>query len=208
MAKAKRRTRTATKSKASADALNAADPGQSGESTKDSETSRDAFASDSTGFGTGLVEELQQRCESLRAWHEQSIKAFENRETKISNVTKQLAEGRIQLEAERRKFAAECEALADRVQSCEIREAGLEQQVKDLDTQTEKLERARGEVEDMREQLKQLRSELDGEWASLTRIRRAQESLADALDADRTRLNSETFVLKPTRGKPAAKKAA
>lgn len=45
--------------------------------------------------------------------------------------------------------------------------------------------------------MKKLRSELDEEWASLTRIRRAQEALADALDADRERIASQTLSIQP-----------
>ncbi|MEM8738512.1 MAG: hypothetical protein AAGG38_08560 [Planctomycetota bacterium] len=85
----------------------------------------------------------------------------------------------------------------------------LRQTQQGLDRQQAELAQARAALEDQtraeRDQLAALRVELDGEWDQLRGLRRAQEKLGQALDAERKRQNRHAFKLGP---EPNQKQAA
>ena len=61
-----------------------------------------------------------------------------------------------------------------------------------LASEVTRVEDQQARVELDRTELKNMRADLDGEWTSLCRIRRANEKLASELDAERDRLNQAT----------------
>lgn len=108
----------------------------------------------------------------------------------------------------------QCESLRTWHQSATAqlvaRETQLDQFAKTLGTQqkhqTQEAQRlidAQAQLEAGRQQITQLRAELDEEWASVRSLRKAQEKLGRELDAERTRINRDTFKFSKTVSKAA-----
>jgi len=135
-----------------------------------------------------LLDELQQRCESLRQWQRQ---ANEDVQSKLSQILKREAEldeaGR-EMEHDRTHLDLDRDALKRAQLMFEKEKGQLEQTQQALEADRLQLERSHAELNDQKQELVDLRGEMDTEWASLARVRRAHESLAAALDADRTRV--------------------
>ena len=105
--------------------------------------------------GHELLQEMEQRCESLRQWHADVNAELNSRREKLADYAQTLEDQRLALEAEREKLTAEQNDLAaDREQLLELRAdlddewAGLrklrqtyEKVGKELDTERQRINR-------------------------------------------------------------------
>ncbi len=135
-----------------------------------------------------LLDELQQRCESLRQWQRQTNEGLQARLAEVNRLEHDLDQAHEQAQRDRAKIDLDRDAIKRTRLLLDKEKAQAEQTQEALESHRHRLERAEDEISEQRQALQDLRSEMDGEWASLARTRRAQESLAAALDADRTRV--------------------
>jgi len=150
-----------------------------------------------------LLDELQQRCESLRQWQRQANEDVRSRLARIQQRESELDETARQVEHERTRLDLDLDAFKRARLILDKEKAQVEQTQQALEAERQHLQRSRTELNDQKQELQDLRSEMDAEWASLARIRRAQESLAAALDADRARVRDPRLADSP--GEPGIK---
>jgi hypothetical protein len=141
-----------------------------------------------------LLDELQQRCESLRQWQRQANEDVQARLARIKEREAELDEAARLTEHDRTHLDLDLDALKRARLIFDKEKAQAEQTQQALEAERLRQERTRAEQNDQRQELQALRSELDAEWASLARVRRAQESLAAALDADRIRIQEQRLA--------------
>lgn len=137
---------------------------------------------------TTLLDEVQQRCEKLRQWQRDAQESLQARAVEVERREREVDEIQQQVEIGRTHLELDQDALKRARLMLDKERAQNEQSQQAIETERARLERARAELNDQKQELADMRSELDAEWASLARVRRAQESLAAALDADRTRI--------------------
>jgi chromosome segregation ATPase len=135
-----------------------------------------------------LLDELQQRCESLRHWQRQANEDVQGRLAAIADRECELEESARRVEHERTHLDLDLDALKRAQVMFEKEKSQVEQTQQALEVERQHLERSRAELNDQKQELQELRCELDAEWASVARVRRAHESLAAALEADRERV--------------------
>ncbi len=135
-----------------------------------------------------LLDELQQRCESLRHWQRQANEDVQARLEKIEQRERELDENARQAEHDRTHLDLDLDAMKRARLMFDKEKAQAEQTQQAQEAERLRLERARAELNDQKQELQNLRSEMDAEWSSMARIRRAHESLAAALDTDRERV--------------------
>lgn len=135
-----------------------------------------------------LLDEVQQRCESLRDWQREAQASLQERARVIERREKEIDETQKQVEIGRSRLELDQDAQKRARLMLDKERAQHEQSMQALEAERIRLERARGELNDQKQELQSMREEMDTEWASLARIRRAQESLAAAMDNERTRM--------------------
>ncbi len=145
-----------------------------------------------------LLDELQQRCESLRQWQRQANDDVQSRLAGIAVRERELDESAKLIDHDRTHLDLDMDALKRAQVMFEKEKATVEQTQQALETERLHLERARGEVDDQKQELLDLHGEMDTEWSSLARVRRAHESLAAALDADRARVQELRLADSPS----------
>lgn len=142
--------------------------------------------------GGKLIEDLQRQFDSLRTWQTAESGKLKQRERKLDEQTQELDEIRTGLEAD---LVAQNEARRTLQQARETLKTDRQQftaQQEKLAAEVTRVEDLQARVELDRTELKAMRADLDGEWTSLCRIRRANEKLASELDAERERLQQTT----------------
>ncbi len=138
--------------------------------------------------GVKLIENLQHQCESLRAWQTGEAAKLQQRAQQLDAQSQELEEIRTGLEADE---VAQNEARRTLQEARETlgqeRQAFTAQQQKQI-AESARLNDLKTRVEQEQAELTTLRAELDSEWTNISRIRRANEKLADELDTERSRL--------------------
>ncbi len=145
-----------------------------------------------------IVADLQQRCEKLRDWHieaedrlRQDRQQLEQREQEV--------DGRHEANDQRsRELDGRDEALNRREQELNDRQSQLDERGRETEAHEQRVQRLEAELRDQQAELKRMRGELDEEWTSVNRVRRAQEGLVEALEADRQRVNELRYKVGPT----------
>ena len=122
---------------------------------------------EATTDGAALLADLEQRCVSLRAWHQQASATLESREAFLDTQGEQLA----------------------------AQQATLNKTNTQLNEELEQLRLAQAQIEAEHTELAEMRRELDAEWSALRNMRDAQAKLGRELDAERQRLNRRAFKL-------------
>ncbi len=117
--------------------------------------------------GAALLADLEQRCASLRTWHQQASTTLTAREAQLNDQVEQLAAQQIALKKTHQQLNDEIQQLAA----------------------------AREQVEADRSDLVEMRRDLETEWTALRNLRDAQATLGQELDAERQRLNRRAFKL-------------
>ena len=138
--------------------------------------------------GGQLIADLQRQFDSLRTWQTAEASKLQQREDQLEAQNKELDDIRTGLEAD---LVAQNEARHTLQQARETLKTERQQftaQQKKLAAEVTRVEDLQARVELDRTELKAMREDLDGEWSSLCRIRRANEKLASELDAERERL--------------------
>jgi len=135
-----------------------------------------------------LLDELQQRCDSLRQWQRQTSEDLRARQAKAEEREQDLAQTQDRLERESTHLELDQDAIKRARLMLEKEKAQIEQTQQALETERGFLERSGVELEDQKQQVTQMRQELEEEWASLGRTRQAQEASATALDEERLRI--------------------
>jgi hypothetical protein len=135
-----------------------------------------------------LLDEVQQRCESLRQWQRDAQASLQERARVIERREKELDDTQKEVEVGRSRLELDQDAQKRARLMLDKERAQHEQSQQALEAERMRLDRARCELNDQKQELQTLRSEMDAEWASLARVRRAQESLGAALEADRARV--------------------
>lgn len=144
-----------------------------------------------------IVADLQQRCESLRQWHVGA-------EARLKDERRRLDER--EAEADRREQANQSRhaqldqragELDERERTLDGRAEQLDGRQRDVEKAEERVQRLEGEVQEQQAELTRMREELDEEWASLHRVRRAQESLASALETEQQRVSQVRYRFAP-----------
>lgn len=120
-----------------------------------------------TPDGAALLADLEQRCVSLRAWHQQASSTLESREGQLNEQAEQLV----------------------------AQQATLAKTHAQLNTELQQLAATHEEVEADRAELTEMRRELEAEWSALRNLRDAQAKLGRELDDERQRLNRRAFKL-------------
>jgi len=143
---------------------------------------------DSLPNAATLLDELQQRCESLRQWQRQANEDVQSRLDTIKQREADLDEATRQMELDRTHLDLDRDSLKRALMMFEKEKGQVEQTQQALEAARQQLERSHAELNDQKQELVDLRCEMDAEWASLARVRRAHESLAAALDTDRARV--------------------
>lgn len=142
-----------------------------------------------------IVDDLQQRFEQLRRWHGEAEQTLEARTADIVRREQRVEAGRVATRQHRDRLKGYRTQLGELRTEHRQRMADLEKDRSELDELKRRAERTLVELQDERTELRRLREEMDGEWANLTRLRRAQEAMAAALDTDRERINAQRFHL-------------
>ncbi len=137
---------------------------------------------------TTLLDEVQQRCESLRQWQRDAQASLQERARVVDRREKELDETQKEVELGRSRLELDQDALKRARLMFDKERNQLDQSQQVLEGEQTRLGRARCELNDQKQELQTLRDEMDAEWASQARIRRAQESLAAAMDGERTRV--------------------
>ncbi len=135
-----------------------------------------------------LLDEVQQRCESLRQWQRETQTSIQQRTEVVARREQELDEEQKRIEIARSRLELDQDAYKRAKLMFDKEKAAYEQGMQTLENEQARLERSRSELNEQRKEVHALREEMDEEWASLARIRRAQESLAAALDCERTRV--------------------
>lgn len=135
-----------------------------------------------------LLDEVQQRCEKLRQWQRDAQESLQARAAEVERRERVVDEIQQQVELGRTRMELDQDALKRARLMLDKERAQNEQSQQAIEAERARLECACAELSDQKRELADMRSELDAEWASLARVRRAQESLGAALDADRTRI--------------------
>lgn len=117
--------------------------------------------------GAALLADLEERCVSLRSWHQQASATLETRETEFEEQARQLAK----------------------------QQKTLDKTNAQLNNELKQLTAERTQVEAERSDLAEMRTDLDAEWTALRNLRDAQAKLGQELDAERQRLNRRAFKL-------------
>lgn len=120
-----------------------------------------------TPDGAALLADLEQRCVSLRTWHQQASSTLESREAQLNEQAEKLV----------------------------AQEATLAKTQTQLNAELEQLAATQAEVEADRTELIEMRGELEAEWSALRSLRDAQAKLGHELDVERQRLNRRAFKL-------------
>ena len=141
--------------------------------------------------GQKLIADLQQQFDTLRTWQSNESEKLRSRAAALTDQSRELDAVRSSLEADlaaqnesRRSLQQARETLnAERAEFVTEREdfAVLRQETLDLRDRTDR----------EHEELVTLRADLDDEWSSLCRLRRAHEKLATELDAERERIRGK-----------------
>ncbi len=135
-----------------------------------------------------LLDEVQQRCESLRQWQKETQTSIQQRTEVVARREQELDEEQKRIEIARSRLELDQDAYKRAKLMFDKEKAAYEQGMQTLENEQARLERSRSELNEQRKEVHALREEMDEEWASLARIRRAQESLAAALDCERSRV--------------------
>ena len=138
--------------------------------------------------GGQLIADLQRQFDSLRTWQTAEASKLTKRQEKLETQNKELDDIRTGLEAD---LVAQNEARQTLQQARETLKTERQKfaaQQETLAAEVTRVEDLQARVELDRTELKAMRTDLDGEWSSLCRIRRANEKLATELDAERERL--------------------
>ncbi len=196
----KSKPKTKTRSAAQASAPEAEPPSTRGVSVPAQPSPLDVPAS--LPNAATLLDELQQRCESLRQWQRQANEDVQARLVKIEQRENELDEATRQMEHDRTHLDLDLDALKRARLMFDKEKAQAEQTQQALEAERQHLERSRTELNDQKQELLDLRCEMDAEWSSQARVRRAQDSLAAALDADRSRVQELRLADSP--GDPGA----
>ncbi|MEO0514361.1 MAG: hypothetical protein AAF086_03590 [Planctomycetota bacterium] len=131
--------------------------------------------------GATLLADLEQRCASLRTWHQQASTTMTAREAQLNEQADQIAKQQLTLDKTNQQLNDELKQLAA----------------------------ARAQVEADRSDLVEIRRDLETEWTALRNIRDAQAKLGQELDAERQRLNRRAFkLITPTAAASPKLKAA
>jgi len=136
-----------------------------------------------------LLDEVQQRCESLRAWQQEAQATLQQREQVVEQREKEADETQKQVELGRTRLELDQDAMKRSRLMFDKERAQLEQSQQAIEAERERIGGERSELNEQRQELLDLRGKLDAEWTSLTRIREAQESLAAALQGERDRVS-------------------
>lgn len=135
-----------------------------------------------------LLDEVQQRCESLRQWQREAQASLQERARVVERREKELDDTQKEVEVGRSRFELDQDAQKRARLIFDKERAQHEQSLQALDAERVRLDRGLCELNDQKQELQDLRDEMDAEWASLARVRRAHESFAAALDSDRARV--------------------
>jgi DNA repair exonuclease SbcCD ATPase subunit len=140
--------------------------------------------------GADILQQLQERCEQLRQWHNQAGAQLEQHNSDLEAKNAALDKDRDAIGQQQQQQQQEQSDLQNQRQSFDQQKQQLAASQSHIESQQKDLARSNRDLKDQIKDLKRMREELDGEWANLTRLRRAQETVAAALDADRERINS------------------
>ena len=138
--------------------------------------------------GGKLIADLQTQCESLRTWQAGEAEKLAAREQQLANQTAELDEIRAGLEADLTAQNESRHALQQARETLKQERTKFQKDTELLGQELTRVEDLQARVELDQAELTNMRTELDGEWTSLCRIRRANEKLASELDAERERL--------------------
>jgi len=138
-----------------------------------------------------LLDELQQRCDSLRQWQRQTSEDLSARKARALEHEQNLAQDQDRLERDRARFELDQDALKRARLMLEKEQAQVEQTQQALEDERRFLERSGAELDDHKQILSEMRVQMDEEWASMGQTRLAQESLAAALDTERLRIQDQ-----------------
>lgn len=135
-----------------------------------------------------LLDEVQQRCASLRDWQQSAQASLQERARVVDRREKGLDETQKEVELGRSRLELDQDALKRARLMFDKERNQLDQSQQALESEQARLDRARCDLSDQKQELQGLRDEMDAEWASLARIRRAQETLAAAMESERARV--------------------
>ncbi len=149
-----------------------------------------------------IVSELQQRCEKLRDWHIEAEQRMGQERAALEAREQQAARQREENHNRSRELDERHLAQDHRERQLNDRSTQLDTRQHEIEAHEHRVHRLENEAREQLGELKDMRVELDEEWVAVNRLRRAQEALAEALDADRQRVNEMRFKLVSTDAQP------
>lgn len=136
-----------------------------------------------------LLDEVQQRCNRLRDWQQETQASLARRAEVIQRREKQLDETQQLVDLGRNQLELDQDALKRARMMFDKERAQLDQSQQALENERQRLDRAKAEVNEKLDEVLTMREKMDAEWASLSRIRQAQQALASALESERERVS-------------------